>query len=60
MELLKCWKRRLPQHLEDPSNKSLKISNMGALSSNKHETEIWLSQLEELKQPVSLFPSEGT
>ena len=35
------WKRRAPKHPDDPSNKILKVLDMGAVSSRKHEMEIW-------------------
>ena len=35
------WKRRAPKHLDDPSNKFLKILDMGSISSRKSEIEFW-------------------
>ena len=35
------WKRPGPKNDEDPSNKILKILNMGPISTRKHEMEMW-------------------
>ena len=38
--ILNMLEIRVPKHLEDPSNKFLRILNMGSISSRKHEMDI--------------------
>ena len=50
-----CWKKRVPKHPEDPSYKTFKILNLGALSITTYEMGTWYFWLKELKRLNILF-----